>query len=51
MTEKREFYAATAQEAVAKAAEALRVEAKEVSYRVVDPATLGSLASVPGMPE
>ena len=43
MTEKREFYAATAQEAVAKAAEALRVEAKEVSYRVVDPGNSGFL--------
>jgi spoIIIJ-associated protein len=43
MTEKREFYAATAQEAVAKAAQALRVEAKDVSYRVVDSGNSGFL--------
>lgn len=43
MTERREFYAATIEEAVDRAAKALGVNNKEVSYRVVDSGNSGFL--------
>lgn len=43
MTEKSEFYAATVDEAVARAARDLGLNAEEVSYRVVDPGNSGFL--------
>jgi spoIIIJ-associated protein len=43
MTEKREFYAASVEEAVAKAAKKLGTEQDELSYRVVDQGNSGFL--------
>ena len=43
MTEKREFYAASVEEAVAKAATRLGIEQDELSYRVVDQGNSGFL--------
>jgi spoIIIJ-associated protein len=43
MTEKREFYASSVEEAVAKAATRLGIEQDEVSYRVVDQGNSGFL--------
>ena len=43
MTEKREFYAATTDEAVEKAAEALGISASELPYRVLDAGNSGFL--------
>jgi spoIIIJ-associated protein len=43
MTENREFYASTVEEAVARAANDLGVSKEEVSYRVVDPGNSGFL--------
>ena len=43
MTEKREFYAASAEEAVAKAATRLGIDPDELSYRVIDPGNSGFL--------
>src|SRR4028119_115271 len=43
MTEKREFYASSVEEAVAKAATRLGIEQDELSYRVVDQGNSGFL--------
>jgi spoIIIJ-associated protein len=43
MTERREFYAATVEEAVARAAQDLGVNEGDLSYRVVDPGNSGFL--------
>lgn len=43
MSENREFYAANVEEAVAKAAQDLGVNAEDVSYRVVDSGNSGFL--------